>query len=65
MDAALALPFAGTFAMQLHFDEISRCVAKGAHAALLLDRPGWPGAWNLGNFHSAFFGEFTSGAHAS
>ncbi len=39
--AALALPFADTAAMQLHLDEISRHVAKGAHAALLLDRAGW------------------------
>jgi hypothetical protein len=27
--------------MQLHLDEISRRVAKGAHAVLLLDRAGW------------------------
>ena len=39
--AALALPFADTFAMQLHIDEISRHVAEGAHAVLLLDRAGW------------------------
>ena len=39
--AALALPYADTFAMQLHLDEISRHVAKGAHAVLLLDRAGW------------------------
>jgi putative transposase len=39
--AALALPFANTEAMQLHLDEISRHVAKGAHAGLLLDRAGW------------------------
>jgi putative transposase len=39
--AALALPFANTEAMQLHLDEISRTVAKGAHAVLLLDRAGW------------------------
>ena len=38
---ALALPFADTPAMQLHLNEISRHVAKGAHAALLLDRAGW------------------------
>jgi hypothetical protein len=35
--AALALPYADTFAMQ----QISRHVAKGAHAVLLLDRAGW------------------------
>lgn len=39
--AALALPFADTEAMQLHLDEISRHVATGAHAVLLLDRAGW------------------------
>jgi DDE superfamily endonuclease len=39
--AALALPYADTFGMQLHLDEISRHVAKGAHAVLLLDRAGW------------------------
>jgi len=27
--------------MQLHLDEISRNVAKGAHAVLLMDRAGW------------------------
>ncbi len=27
--------------MQLHLDEISRHVAPGAHAALLLDQAGW------------------------
>lgn len=39
--AALALPFADTQAMQLHLDEISHQVARGAHAVLLLDRAGW------------------------
>ncbi len=39
--AALALPYADTGAMQLHLDEISRHVARGAHAVLLLDRAGW------------------------
>jgi hypothetical protein len=36
-----SLPFADTEAMQLHLDEISRHVAEGAHAVLLLDRAGW------------------------
>ena len=27
--------------MQLHLDEISRLVANGAHAVLLMDRAGW------------------------
>jgi hypothetical protein len=39
--AALALPCADTDAMQLHLDEISRHVAAGAHAVLLMDRAGW------------------------
>ena len=39
--AALALPYADTNMMQLHLDEISRNVAEGAQAVLLLDRAGW------------------------
>lgn len=39
--AALALPHVDTEAMQLHLDEISRNVARGAQAVLLLDRAGW------------------------
>ena len=39
--AAPALPFVDATAMQLHLNEISRHVAKGAHAVLLLDRAGW------------------------
>ena len=39
--AALALPYADTDMMQLHLDEISSNVAKGAHAVGLLDRAGW------------------------
>lgn len=39
--AALMLPWADTHAMQLHLDEISRCVARKAHAAVLMDRAGW------------------------
>ena len=45
--AALVLPHADTEAMQLHIDEISRHVAKGAHAVLLLDRAGWHTTANL------------------
>ena len=41
------MPFANTEAMQLHLDEISRAVAKGAHAVLLLDRAGWHTTANL------------------
>ncbi len=39
--AALALPYADADMMRLHLDEISRNVAAGAHAVLLLDRAGW------------------------
>ena len=35
------LPYADADMMQLHLDEISRSVARGAHAVLLLDRAGW------------------------
>ena len=45
--AALALPFADTDAMQRHSDEISRHVARGAHAVLLLDRAGWHTTGNI------------------
>ena len=38
---ALVLPIANTEAMQLHLEEISRHVAQGAQAVLLLDRAGW------------------------
>lgn len=38
---ALMLPWANTEAMQLHLDEISRYVARKAHAVLLIDRAGW------------------------
>ena len=39
--AGLALPQVNTEAMQLHLEEVSRHVAGGAHAVLLLDRAGW------------------------
>jgi transposase len=39
--AAIMMPKANTHAMQLHLDEISRAVAEGAHAAVLMDRAGW------------------------
>jgi len=38
---ALMLPWANTEAMQLHLDEISRYVARKAHAVVLMDRAGW------------------------
>ncbi|HWE17480.1 MAG TPA: transposase [Hyphomicrobiaceae bacterium] len=39
--------FADTDAMQLHLDEISRMVARGVNAVLLLDRAGWHTTANL------------------
>lgn len=39
--AALVLPHADTEAMQLHIDEISRNIAPGAQAVLIMDRAGW------------------------
>lgn len=39
--AALMLPWADTETMNLHLKEISRTVAKGAHAAVLMDRAPW------------------------
>ena len=39
--AAIMMPKANTRAMQLHLNEISRAVAGGAHAAVLMDRAGW------------------------
>ena len=39
--AALALPYANADAMSLHLAEISRHVAAGAHAAVVLDGAGW------------------------
>jgi transposase len=35
------LPCANTQAMQMHLEEISRSVAAGAHAVVLMDRAGW------------------------
>lgn len=35
------MPYADTFAMQAHLDEISRHVAQGAVAVLVLDQAGW------------------------
>jgi len=39
--AAVMLPYADTEAMQLHLTEISRLVARKAHAVVLMDRAGW------------------------
>jgi len=38
--AGLMMPYANTEAMQMHLDEISRTVARGAHAVVLMDRAG-------------------------
>jgi hypothetical protein len=45
--AALALPQADAEAMQLHLNEISRHVAAGAQAVLLMDHAGWHTTANL------------------
>jgi hypothetical protein len=42
--AGLVLPYVNTDAMHLHLQEISRHVAPGAHAVLVLDGAGWHGA---------------------
>lgn len=39
--AAVVMPRADTEAMQVHLDEITRAVAPGAHAVVLLDQAGW------------------------
>ena len=46
--AALVLPYANTEAMGLHLEEISRAVAPGAHAVVLLDQAGWHTTAKLG-----------------
>ncbi|AQS86339.1 transposase [Acetobacter aceti] len=46
--AGLVLPFTGTASMQLHIDEISYSVARGAHAVVLLDRASWHTTAKLG-----------------
>ena len=45
--AALMLPKANTHAMQLHLNEISKYVARRAHAVVLMDRAGWHRASDL------------------
>jgi transposase len=39
--AALVLPYANTHAMNLHLKEISKSVASGAHAVVIIDGAGW------------------------
>jgi hypothetical protein len=45
--AGLVLPYANAEAMGLHLAEISRHIAQGAHAVLVLDGAGWHGASDL------------------
>ena len=45
--AGLVMPFADTGAMNGHLVEISRTVAPGAHAVLVLDGAGWHGGHAL------------------
>lgn len=42
--AALVMPYANTFAMNAHLAEISKVVAQGAHAVLVMDGAGWHGS---------------------
>ncbi|MGA1343719.1 MAG: transposase [Hyphomonas sp.] len=39
--AGLVLPWCDTFAMNLHLAEISKAVAPGAHALIIMDQAGW------------------------
>jgi hypothetical protein len=39
--AAIIMPYANTTAMRKHLKEISRAVAPGAHAMVILDQAGW------------------------
>jgi hypothetical protein len=45
--AALVLPYADTFAMQQHLNEIAKQVAPVSHAVVLLDNAGWHKAKKL------------------
>ncbi len=45
--AALVLPFANADTMNLHLEEISRCVSPGAHAILVLDGAGYHDAGDI------------------
>lgn len=45
--AAIVMPHANTEAMSKHLEEISKAVAPGAHAALILDGAGWHGSEEL------------------
>ena len=43
----LVMPYCNTHAMQKHLKEISRAVAPGSHAAIIVDRAGWHTTKNL------------------
>ncbi len=45
--AALVLPYADSFAMQCHLDEISKNVTTGAHGVVVMDGAGWHKAHDL------------------
>jgi hypothetical protein len=45
--AALVMPYVDTEAMNLHLAEISRTVAPGAHAVVIVDGAGWHIAHDL------------------
>ena len=45
--AGLVMPYCDTHAMQAHLEEISRNVAPGSHAAIIVDRAGWHTTQNL------------------
>lgn len=45
--AAFVAPKANTWAMMQHLDAISRNVAEGAHAVVVVDGAGWHGALDL------------------
>ena len=47
MAAGLVLPYADTTAINAHLAEITRAVAHGAHAVLVLDGAGWHGGKGL------------------
>ncbi len=42
--AGLVMPYCNSETMSLHLEEISRHVAPGAHAVIILDQAGWHGS---------------------
>lgn len=45
--AALVMPYVNTEAMRLHLIEISKTIAPGAHAVVIIDGAGWHSARDL------------------